>query len=58
MIKNILCALDGSSHAEKALDLAVDMARKFDAQLVLFHVLMRNLDPDEIGRFSVVEGLT
>ncbi len=58
MIKNILCALDGSSHADKALDLAIEMAQKFDAGLVLFHVLMRNLDADEILRFSEVEGLT
>lgn len=58
MITNILCALDGSSHSEKALDLAVDMAKRFDARLVLFHVLMRNLDPDEIRRFSEVEGLS
>lgn len=58
MIKNILCALDGSSHAEGALALAVEMAKRFDARLVLFHVLMRNLDPSEIKRFSEVEGLT
>ncbi len=58
MIKNILCALDGSSHGDKALDLAIEMAQKFDAGLVLFHVLMRNLDADEILRFSEVEGLT
>jgi len=58
MIKYILCALDGSIHADKALDLAIEMAQKFDAQLMLLHVLMRNLDPDEIRRFSEVEGLT
>ena len=58
MIKKILCALDGSGYADKALDLAIEMAQKFDAGLVLFHVLMRNLDPDEIRRFSEVEGLT
>lgn len=58
MIKNILCALDGSSHAEKALNLAIAMAQKFDARLILFHVLMRNLDTEEIRRFSEVEGLT
>ena len=58
MIKNILCAMDGSSYADKALDLAIEMAHKFDAGLVLFHVLMRNLDGDEIRRFSEVEGLT
>jgi nucleotide-binding universal stress UspA family protein len=34
------------------------MATKFDARLVLFHVLMRNLDAAEIRRFSEIEGLT
>lgn len=57
-MKNILCALDGSSHAERALNLAIEMATKFDARLVLFHVLMRNLDATEIRRFSEVEGLS
>jgi nucleotide-binding universal stress UspA family protein len=58
MIKNILCALDGSGDADKALDMAIELATKFDARLVLFHVLMRNLDRDEIRRFSEIEGLT
>lgn len=58
MIKNILCALDGSSHSEKALDFAIEIARKFDAKLVLFHVLLRNLDAEEVRRFSEIEGLT
>jgi nucleotide-binding universal stress UspA family protein len=58
MMKRILCALDGSSYADRALDLAVEMATKFDSRLVLFHVLMRNLDAAEIRRFSEIEGLT
>ncbi|NCF27679.1 MAG: universal stress protein [Gammaproteobacteria bacterium] len=58
MINNILCALDGSNHAEKALDMAIALAQKFDSRLVLFHVLMRNLDAEEIRRFSEVEGWT
>ena len=58
MIKNILCALDGSSHADRALNLAIEIAQKFNARLVLFHALMRNLDPGEIQRFSEIEGLT
>lgn len=58
MIKSILCALDGSSHADKALDLAIEMAKRFDARLVLFHVIMRYLDPEDIRRFSQIEGLT
>ena len=57
-MKNILCALDGSSYADRALDLSIELATKFDARLVLFHVLMRNLDAAEIKRFSEIEGLT
>jgi nucleotide-binding universal stress UspA family protein len=58
MIKNILCALDGSSNADKALDMAIELAQKFDARLVLFHALLRNLDAEEVRRFSQIEGLT
>jgi len=38
-MERILVALDGSEHAEKALDLASDLAGKYDAELVLLHVL-------------------
>lgn len=58
MMKNILCALDGSDYADRALDLAIEMANRFDSRLVLFHVLMRNLDASEIRRFSEIEGIT
>lgn len=57
-MKSILCALDGSRHADRALSLAIEMATKFESRLVLFHVLMRNLDSAEIRRFSEIEGLT
>ena len=58
MIKNIVCALDGSNNAEKALDMAIEMSKKFDARLILFHVLMRNLDAQEVRRFTEIEGLS
>jgi nucleotide-binding universal stress UspA family protein len=38
-MKRILVALDGSEHSDKALDLAADLAAKYDAELVLLHVL-------------------
>ena len=58
MFKNILCPTDGSDHANKALSLAVDLARKFDARLLLVHVLLRSVDARELKRFAEIEGLT
>lgn len=57
MFKKILCPLDGSSHADQALALAVDVAKKYDASLVLVHVLLRNVNSSELQRFAEVEGL-
>ena len=39
MIKRVLVALDGSEHANKAMDLACEMARRFGAELIALHVL-------------------
>ena len=38
-MKRILVALDGSDHALRALELATDLARKYQADLVLVHVV-------------------
>ncbi len=38
-MKHILVAVDGSDHARRAVDLAADIAQKYDAGLVLVHVL-------------------
>mgnify|MGYP003669064085 CR=1 FL=1 len=40
MIKKILVPIDGSEHATKAIDLAADLAGKYKAEIVLFHVLL------------------
>ena len=58
MFKSILCPIDGSEHANKALSLAVDLAKKYDARLLLLHVLLRNVDTRELRRFAENEGLT
>jgi len=39
MIQSILVPVDGSEHSRKALELASDIAQKFDASLVLVHVV-------------------
>jgi nucleotide-binding universal stress UspA family protein len=38
-MQRILVALDGSEHSDKALDLAIDIAGKYGAELVLLHVM-------------------
>jgi nucleotide-binding universal stress UspA family protein len=49
-MKTILVPTDGSAAAEKALDLALDLAQKHDADLKLLHVLLRDKEPDELLR--------
>jgi nucleotide-binding universal stress UspA family protein len=39
MIKRVLVALDGSDHANKAFDLACEMASRFGAELLAVHVI-------------------
>lgn len=48
MIKTILVPTDGSAHAKKAIDLAADIAEKYDARLVLLHVLLRHSSDSDI----------
>lgn len=38
MISHILCCVDGSRHATAAVDLACDLACKYQARLTLLHV--------------------
>jgi len=45
-------ALDGSEYSLKALDLAIDIAKKYQSQLLLVHVVMRQIyaiNPPEAG---------
>jgi len=52
LFSRILVALDGSDYSLKALNLAVDLAKKYQSQLVLVHVVMRQIyaiNPPEAG---------
>ena len=42
MMKRVLIATDGSMNAEKAVAMGADLAAKFDAEVVLLHVLLRD----------------
>ncbi len=52
MFSRILVALDGSEYSLKALGFAIDLAKKYQSQLVLVHVVMRQIyaiNPPEAG---------
>ena len=48
MIKTILVPIDGSDHAFKALDLAADIAEKYDARIIVLHSLLRRSSIDNV----------
>lgn len=58
MFTKILCPLDGSDHADKALTLAIDMSRNYGASLVLLHTLLRNADSAALRHFAEIEGFS
>jgi nucleotide-binding universal stress UspA family protein len=55
MIKRVLVALDGSDHANKALDLACEMACRFGAELLAVHVISDKPLSDAERRMAEVE---
>jgi nucleotide-binding universal stress UspA family protein len=55
MIKTILVPTDGSGHAKKAVTLAADIAEKYDARLVLLHVMPRGPLPDALRHMAEIE---
>jgi len=57
MFKKILCSTDGSDHSVKALYLAINLAKKYDAALVILHVPHRSENIDALQRFAEIEGL-
>ncbi len=57
MFNKILCSTDGSDHSDKALNLAIDLAKKYDAELVILNVPHRSENIDALQRFAEVEGL-
>ena len=49
MIRTIVTAIDGSVHAQMALDMSIEFAAKFDAELILLNIGVRDDNvPDEL----------
>ena len=58
MANRILVPIDGSDHGWKALDLAVELARNRDAEIVVFHAMPYEPLPDGLKAFAKVEGIS
>jgi nucleotide-binding universal stress UspA family protein len=57
MLSKILCAIDGSDHAEKAAQWASVLAQKFGAELIFLFVAPHRLAPPELRRMAEAEHL-
>jgi len=53
MFERILFAADGSASSRKAADVAADIAKKYAAEVLVFHVLERQIS--EFGAYDVEE---
>lgn len=58
MFETILVPTDGSDHAKKAVLLASDIAGKYEARMVLMHVMHKGPLPEEVRRMARVENIT
>ncbi len=56
MIRTIVTPIDGSVHAQMALDLSTDLAARYDARMVLLHVGVRDGNvPEELYNAASLE---
>ncbi len=57
MFKNVLVATDGSDHANKAVDLAADMAAKYGAALTVLSVIESGALTEDARRLAREKGV-
>jgi nucleotide-binding universal stress UspA family protein len=55
VIKNIVLAIDGSKAASHAQSTAIDLASKYEARLIIVHVLTNDHPSAELARMAEVE---
>ena len=56
-MKRFLVAVDGSEHSKKAVDLAIDMAKKWHAEIILIHVREEREVPKGLEELMKIEGI-
>jgi len=56
-MKSIVLAIDGSDPAKHAQSLAIDLAFRYEANLILVHVLTHDHPSKELARMAEVENL-
>ena len=56
LFKTILAPVDGSDHAAKAADLAVELAKAYGAKLILLHVTLQGEAPMQLRRLAELLG--
>ena len=57
MSKKFMVAVDGSDQGWKALDLATDLAKGSDAELIIIHVVRYESTPEGFRQFAEAEGI-
>ena len=57
MFKKFLVAVDGSDHGWTALDLAISLAKRSDAELVVMHVVPYEPMSEGLKQFAKAEGI-
>ena len=55
MSKRFLVAVDGSDHGWKATDLACELAKAADAEMLILHVVPKEPLPEGLRNFAAVE---
>lgn len=58
VVRTIVAPTDGSDHAMKAVSLACDLASRYDAKLILLHILSHKLSRSQLARMVDYENLT
>lgn len=56
MFETIVVAVDGSEGALRALDVATELASKFDSRLAIVHALLRGESPETVKRVAEAVG--